>query len=151
MSDVVLRRRWSLHTERVEVLFDKQHALSTTNSNTLEKTRECVDKKHDIVEDFGRTTQESSPSTGQALEGIEDKIRGLTGMSTGQSTKLDAILEALKQLLPGKAQHHASAAMELKKKRVNPQKTMALRIFSIVCLVSRKRRKRHCFPMKQSP
>ncbi|KAL8823587.1 MAG: hypothetical protein Q9191_005720 [Dirinaria sp. TL-2023a] len=109
---IIEERRLSLHSERVEVLFDKQHALSATNSNTLEKTRECVDKVHDIVTDFGQTTQESCQSAGQTLEGIEDKVRALTGMSTGQSTKLDAILEVLKQLLPRNAQHHASAATE---------------------------------------
>ena len=53
MSDVVLRRRLSSHTERVEVLFNKQHALSTTNSHTLEKTWEGLDKVHDSVREYG--------------------------------------------------------------------------------------------------
>ena len=114
MFDIVLRKRISSHTaslERVEVLSNKQVIQNTTNSDTLERTREGVNQICDSVKDFGRMSQASSKSTCQALEEMSQKIHDLSGLSIEQSTTLDAILELLKQQSAIRSQQSAAEAV----------------------------------------
>ncbi len=52
------------------------------------------------VHNIRTTSQAIGQSTYQAMEQVGDKLRDLTGMSTEQSSTLNAILELLKQQIP---------------------------------------------------
>ena len=129
MSDVVLRTRSSTNTASLECLnleASKQTALSTTNSNTLERVRQGVNEVYDKVKDCGRTSQASSESTRRALEELGERLHDFTDLSTHLSTEhsttLNAILELLKEQSSAKAQNHAAEPMapfdDLKRNKV---------------------------------
>ncbi len=107
IPDIVLRKRGSTHThslERVEVLSNKQVALSTSNSDTLERTIVALGQMRDNVQGIRAASQASDQSSSQALRMLGDKMEGIASLSTEQSNTLEAIFELLKQQFSAKTQ-----------------------------------------------
>ena len=106
MTDIVVRKRGSTHThslERVEVLSNKQVALSTSNSDMLERAIVAVGQMRDSVQDIGAVSQASDQRSSQALRMLGDKMDDIASLSTEQSNTLEAIFELLKQQFPAKS------------------------------------------------
>ena len=107
ITDIVLRKRGSAHThslERVEVLSNKQVALSTSNSDTLERTIVAVGQMCNSVQGIGAVSQASQQRSSQALRMLGDKMEDIASLSTEQSNTLEAIFELLKQQFSAKSQ-----------------------------------------------
>ena len=107
ITDIVLRKRGSTHTqslERVEMLSNRQVALSTSNSDTLERAIAAVDQMRDSVQGIGAASQASDQRSSQALRMLGDKMEDIASLSTNQSNTLEAILELLKRQFSAKSQ-----------------------------------------------
>lgn len=107
ITDIVLRKRGSTHTqslERVEVLSNKQVALSASNSDTLERAIAAVGQMRDSVQGIGAASQASDQRSSQALRMLGDKMEDIASLSTEQSNTLEAIFELLKQQFSKKDQ-----------------------------------------------
>lgn len=114
IADIVFRKRGSSHShslERVEVLSNKQVALSTSNSDTLERTigavGQILDSMHGIREEFQASDQRSS----QALSRLGDRMEDIASLSTEQSNTLEAIFELLKQQFSANKQGTSGATV----------------------------------------
>ena len=106
-TDIVLSKRGSTHThslERVEVLSNKQVALSTSNSDALERIIVAAGQMRDSVQGIGAASQESDQRSSQALRMLGDKMEDIASLSTEQSNTLEAIFELLKQQFSAKSQ-----------------------------------------------
>ena len=100
ITDIVLSKRVSTHThslERVEELSNKQLALSTSNSDTLERAIAAVGQMRDSVQGIGAASQTSDQRSSQLLRMLGDKMEDIASLSTEQSNTLEAIFELLKQ------------------------------------------------------
>ena len=107
LTNILLRRRGFTHThslERVEVLSNKQVALSTSNSDTLERAIVAVGQMRDNVQGIGTASQASDQRSSQALKMLGDKMEDIVSLSTEQSNTLEAIFELLKQQFSAKSQ-----------------------------------------------
>ena len=83
--------------ERLEVSSTQHATLSTAISSTVSGTKAGVDQIHEIVEDHRATSQALNHSTRKALDDMSERMQGLTGLTTDQSSTLSSILELLKQ------------------------------------------------------
>ncbi|KAK0509564.1 hypothetical protein JMJ35_007958 [Cladonia borealis] len=104
---IIEGKRGSEHThslERVEELSNKQVALSTSNSDTLERAIAAVGQMRDSVQGIGAASQASDQRSSQALRMLGDKMEDIASLSTEQSNTLEAIFELLKQQFSAKSQ-----------------------------------------------
>ena len=107
ITDIVLSKRGSEHThslERVEELSNKQVALSTSNSDTLERTIAAVGQIRDSVQGIRAVSQASEQRLSQALRMLGDKMEDIASLSTEQLNTFEAIFELLKQQFSAKSQ-----------------------------------------------
>ena len=86
------------------MLSNKHVALSTSNSDTLERTIAAVGQMHDSVQGIGAACQASDQRSAQALRMLGDKMEDIASLSTEQSNTLEAIFELLKQQFSKKGQ-----------------------------------------------
>ena len=106
ITDIVISKRGSTHThslERVEELSNKQVALSTSNSDTLERAIAAVGQMRDRVQGIGAASQASDQRSSQALRMLGDRMEDIAALSTEQSNTLEAIFELLKQQFSAKS------------------------------------------------
>ena len=83
--------------ERLEVSSNQHVTLSTATSSTVSTTKAGVDQIHEAVEGLRATSQASNHSTRKALDEMSERMQGLAGLTTGQSSTLNSILELLKK------------------------------------------------------
>ena len=90
--------------ERLEVSSTQHTTLSTATSNTVSGTKAGVDRIHEIVEGLQVTSQASNHSTRKALDEMSERMQGLAGLTTDQSSTLSSILELLKKQVVERSQ-----------------------------------------------
>ena len=86
------------------MLSNKQIALSTSNSDTLERTVVALGQMRDNMQGIRAASQASDQSSSQALRMLGDKMEDIASLSTEQSNTLEAIFELLKQQFSEKTQ-----------------------------------------------
>ena len=83
--------------ERLEVSSTQHATLSTATSTTVSETKAGVVQVHEIVRDLRATSEASNHSTRKTLDDMSERMQGLAGLTTDQSSTLSTILELLKQ------------------------------------------------------
>lgn len=114
IADFVFRKRGSTLTdsvERVEVLSNKQVALTTSNSDKLEQTNGVVCQIRDSVQGIREVSQASDLRSSQALRTFGDQMKDIASLSAEQSITLDAIFELLKQQFSARNQGTSGATV----------------------------------------